>query len=290
MRQGWTIVGVLALLAGCASSPPPRAERADTHKARPFIERSAIDVPRSIPGATLVNIVREENVGLGVDAIYRIDGWQDASLDLFVFPAGNLPPDVGVRRAQEDFIASLHAARQADTFSALAIDAQQPFELDPATPITRDAHKTLISMSKGDTPLASRAWVTYRQNYFFKVRLSAPAADAARIDLIGDAIARVLLRDTRVTSIGRCGQPSISMVKELPPGQPGMLDPVSVDGRHIVLPFPPESDALARAVVTSSGRLREHGCVADALPPVADGLQRLELPFKPEDWTAAPPR
>jgi len=277
-------IAFASLAGACASTPSTQqgngAERA-------FIEESAIDVPVRIAGGELINIMRESQLALGVNAFYRLAAHPDASLDLFIYPAGNLPKALGAQRVQEEFIISLDVARRIGTFQDLVIGSQEAFAIPlvGAEPLT--GHKTTLSMRRNAQPLDSRAWVAFRQNYAFKVRLSVPAGDSAWLDGEGDAIARELLGRARASNLGGCATVNLMTIQTLPPGQPGMLDPVSEDGRVILLVSSMDEAAIKQAVSTSVARVQANGCFAHRLPDVEEGSRRFVLRFKPGDWGPA---
>lgn len=278
----WLTLFALLLLAGCASQPSRETPKAP----RDFIEESAIDMPKALAAADLINTSRAgEDVGAGVVAYYRLHEHPDVALDLFVYPAGRMPAAIGLEQAQKQFVDGLYELERMGVFEALHV-SQAPFTVPLGDGQALEARKSTLSMRKQGEDLDSRAWVTYRQHFFFKLRMSLrQGGDLARIDALGDAAARELFARAQVTSIGGCGDIQVIVVET--PLAEG-VDPVAADGSRVVMPLTLDPMLLATHIETAETRLRSAGCALKSLPATPAGFQRQTLSFKPGTWIDEP--
>lgn len=277
------LVTLCFVIAACAASPPSRPGSAGVRAPRAFIEVTAVDVPEQISGASLVNVMREADVAWGVNAFYRADALPQARFDLFVYPAGRMPAAIGARLGQDTFVGGLESMRTQEAHGRFEILGEEAFPVPVIGRPALDVFKTRLRVEINDRMHASRAYIGWRRDYFLKLRVSVPPEDEGTLDTVADAAARELFAATRIHNLGDCLRLGVHKVDVLPPGQPGVLDPVSEDGLQIVLPSSHDQSQLAAALTTSMQRLTESGCV-DKLPTVASGFKRQILRFKAEDW------
>lgn len=283
----WT--GVMMLVAGCATvAGPDGAGERDRRSQRPFIEESAVDFPDRINGATLGNVMREAETAWGVNAFYRLDALPQVRLDLFVYPAGRMSAEEGARRAQRDFIGGLEDIR-GQGLGSFEVLAEEAFPIPLSDKARLDAYKTRLRVGAQDQRRPSLAYLTWRRDYFLKLRITGDPGDEAALEGLADGMARELLSRTQIRNRGHCLGITVQTVDVLPPGQPGALDAVSADGSLIVLTTLDDKKKLGDALLVSAMRLKESGCIAeDAFPAPEAGYTRQSLRFKADDWKSGP--
>jgi hypothetical protein len=136
---------------------------------------------------------------------------------------------------------------------------------------------------------SSRAYIAWRHDHYVKLRLSAEVDDETAFDALADRSALQLLSQVQIRNRGDCLHITVHKVDALPPGQPGLADPVSEHGAHIVVLDIGNEKELANALMVSARRLQDSGCHgSDVLPDPAAGYRRQVLRFKPGDWKSAP--
>lgn len=258
--------GVLVLLAavgllGC-TTPAPRPASKPTSA---FIEETAIDVPERSGDAVLVNASRAGIVAAGIDAVYRSDRLTGASIDLFVYPAGRMQPEEGLLQGQREFRESLDEAQNQNLFHDLQVDEPEPFPFAGADGVPRSAYKNRLRFSKPQGLLESRAWLTYKQNYWFKLRMTATPELASDLDAIGDEIARDVFSRAEALSKGNCA----SITLTLPPQ--------------------PTFEQLTEAAMAGMKQRRAAGCVEKDYPELPPGYRRTVLLFEPDSWSESSP-
>ena len=257
MRWGILVLFAAAGLLGCATPAPKPASESTSA----FIEETAIDVPERSGGAVLVNTTRAGIVAAGIDAVYRDDRLPGASIDLFVYPAGRMPPEAALSLGQREFRESLDEAQSQNLFHELHVDEPESFALEEADGVHPSAYKTRMRFSKTQDLLESRVWLAYKQNYWFKLRMTAAPELASRLDALGDEIARDVLGRAEALSKGNCSSSTITL-----PPQPTVED-------------------ILLATTSEMKRLRSEGCVAKNYPELQPGYRRTVLLFEPESWS-----
>jgi hypothetical protein len=287
--RGLLLLGMLMATAGCATVAGPQAAvEGDGRDQRLFIEESAVDVPERIDGATLINVMREAETAWGINAFYRLDALPEARLDLFVYPAGRMPAEEGARRGQREFVSGLEEIRS-QGLGSVDILGEEPFPISLSDASTLDAYKTRLRVGPEDQRRPSLAYLTWRRDYFLKLRVTGEAGGEAALERVADEVARQLLPRAEIRHVGNCLGITIQKVDVLPPGQPGMRDAVSADGTHIIVLTLDDERTLAQALVVSAMRLKESGCIAEnRFPAPAQGYKRQTLRFKPGDWKDTP--
>jgi hypothetical protein len=249
------------MIALVACGTTQRATRTDEGR-KPFITESVIDVPEQARSAILVSFDRLGSAGEGVMARYRSPELGDAPVDLFVYPAGRMPAEQALQIGVEAFGASVRYAEQQGSYRDVVIKQPAPFAVawDGGAPIP--ARKVALQMRDEGGVLLSRAWIAYKQNYWFKLRITVSPASAPVLDSAGDAIAGDLLARARAFSKGACADRTIT------------LNAADLD----------DGATVADAILEAASRLEREGCAASDFPDPASGFRRTRLPFPPDAW------
>jgi hypothetical protein len=254
------VIFIFLALAACSANKRSTVRPENTE---PYITESAIDVPEATGAATLVNATRLGEVSEGIQAMYRPNRLSDGVVDFFIYPAGSMSEIVGLAKGVEGFRKSLADAERYGIFSGVNVDATQAFAVvrEDGSPLV--ASKLRLHFTKEGAAFESRAWIAYKQNYWFKLRMSAPVALASNLDDIGDAFARDLFRLAQARSKGACGQVSIT------------------------LPAQPTQEQLVEGTLAAMQELNRKGCVTKDYPALEPGFRRTLLPF-PLDACTSP--
>ncbi|GEM_PF-2690078 len=254
----WIVLATLVGLAACAAQTPSSVRKAADEQ---YIEETAVDVPEVAGAAVLVNATRAGTVDAGIEASYRADRLPDGSIDLFIYPAGRMPEETGLDRGTRGFLDSLAEAKQYGVFDDLQVDPTQAFPSVREDDSALGANKVRLRFSRNGAALESRAWIAYKQNYWFKLRMTATPSFGAELDALGDVVARDLFRLARATSKGACS----SMTITLPPS--------------------PSPQQVLDAATDAMRKQDLLGCVPKDYPETKPGFRRAILPFPPGSWS-----
>lgn len=278
MHLGYLLIAFW--LSGCATTPTASSVKSEKKSFGIFISETVVDVPKSIVGADLVNTIRDTNPGEGVTAIYRFNDAPDLRADLFVYPAGSLSYAEGSRIGQQHFIASMHAAKNADVYEDVEVLEESAFALNiPEAPVV--AYKTVLRVKFNGEQAESLAYLAWKQNYFFKLRITASGPKPRDFDRIADEAARDALVRAIALSRGDCAHIDI----KLSDAETSSAQQVSDNGAHIVLPKNYTVDQMKDVMLVSMQRMQATGCIAEKpFPEVMQGFQRQTLRFKAGDW------
>ena len=257
----WIALVLFLCVAACSAQKPstvrPPADE-------PYIIETAIDVPEAAGSAVIVNASRMGQVSEGIQASYRAERLPHAAIDLFVYPAGRMPEEDGLARGVNEFRQSIADAERLGIFKDAKMEQDRDFPSKREDDSPLAASKLKLRFEKNGAPLESRAWIAYKQNYWFKVRISASPELATELDEAGDEIAHDLFQQSQALSKGACGQVTIT------------------------LPPKPTQDQFVEATLEAMHRLQHEGCVQDDYPELEPGKRRTLLPFPPDAWSASP--
>lgn len=276
----------LSLLLACAMGlgpvAPTLAKDAPQAKQRPLITQSHVIAPRTI-GAFRLKETRYKPEQKAAGAMFRYAAIPEPELsaDVFVYPAGRLPQAEAVKRGMADFHASLQSASEAGFFHNLKLVDEQPFPLKPgaagksdnpleavvaaAEPVGRRIDMTL-EVGDARMPLRSRGYLFHKNLYFYKVRVSVPAAamDAQAFGEFADHAARTLAERVDTINIGGCGD-----------------DPVYVDKKA-------DGDAAALALITQVVQRNQENCRSKInnteLAKLTKGAETVTIKYSANDW------
>ncbi len=277
------MLALSAITAGLlAIAPTGHARESSVQGKRPLIVQSHIAAPRSIGAFRLEETTyRPEQKAAGAMFRYAAVPEPELSADLFVYPAGRQPQADAVKRGMADFHDSLQSAEQAGFFRNLKISDEVPFPLSPmasaksdnaldavvtaAEPVGRRIDMTL-EVGEANTPLRSRGYLFYKNLYFYKVRVSVPAAamDAQAFGEFADHAARTLAERVDTINIGGCGD-----------------DPVYVDKKA-------DGDAAALALITQVVQRNQENCRSKInnteLAKLTKGAETVTIKYSANDW------
>lgn len=254
----WIMLLLVAGLVACGT--PREATRAAARK--PFITETVIDVPEQALAARLVTFDRLGSAGEGVMARYTLGELAEAPLDLFIYPAGRMPSDEALRLGTEAFLASVAHAEEQGVYGDVVVEEPVPFAATWQDGAELPARRIALRMTDRGGALVSRTWLTYKQNYWFKLRATTHSGAAALLDREGDAIARDLFARAEAVSRGSCSDATIT------------LDRAALDDEATVV------DALLEAAAA----LRKGGCINSGFPKPDSGFRRTRLPFPADAW------
>ena len=306
MRFNLVTIAGMMLLTGCAThTAAPQPAQTQTPKPvlleQPFIERSAIFFPEKSATFTLANTHQYDNSMLGV-ALHYVEANAAASrIDIFVFPYGRAPAtrvlDDGVRIIRNEIervqASGLYTGVKFGSTEDATVVGSRAAQLPGnvmAPQITIPGRRFPIAFVMDSKTYSSIAYMFYRYLYFIEVRISLPTDSAIRPESIGEKLTTEVVSHIRIDNAGSCGGPIHAVeVKQLPEGQPGTADPVSVDGyTFLVLPNATK-EQLEQEMLTSFFRVNEGGCssgkIEDDKEKPRAGERVLWLKFTKGDWT-----
>lgn len=232
------------IIAGCALFFGTLAH-GDTEAAgkrgsdRAFIEETRIAAPKRVGEfvleGTRFDEATKEN---GVQVRYALSSHPDIRFDLFIFPAGDMPHDKAVGRAVDEFVAGLEGAQKQGYFEDLRILDTSDFRIDPAQgdgesrivasdpaitellnprPIVGKRldlrYRSHPSDGTESTPMLSRGYLFHKQLYYFKGRITTPAAQISAEDFasLSDRAMRELVPAVVASNIGGCAEVTIEL-------------------------------------------------------------------------------
>ncbi|MCK9538991.1 hypothetical protein [Dokdonella sp.] len=258
MRPWIPALLALALLGCSATQPVTRNDGSKT----PFITETMIEVPEQARTGRLLWFNRAGTAGAGVQARYLVPELPDVPIDLFIYPAGRMPADRALQLGVEAFRASVAYAERQGSYHDAVIRPPAPFAVAWADGTPIPARKLTLEMSDEGGALLSRAWIAYKQNYWFKLRITAPPALAAKLDTQGDVLARDLFSHSQALSKGACGDVTVT------------IDPDQLES----------AEAFMEAVLAAGKELERDGCAGNEYPQPTPGSRSLRLPFPPDAW------
>ena len=113
---------------------------------RPFIEQSLIAAPRQVGEFELEGHRYDpESRYAGVNFRYRLPAHPELRIDIFVYPAGQMPEQDAVKLGMETFVATLEEAVRQQYFDRFELVGRDAFEIMPAVKgdaVKRDAIKS----------------------------------------------------------------------------------------------------------------------------------------------------
>ncbi len=145
LALGLSSTGVTAI-AEARDKAPSQAE------ARAFIEQTRIAAPKRVGEFVLGKTEYDpETKSSGAFLRYDIPDRPDLHIDLFIYPAGDLPHDDAVKAGMKDFRASLDAAAKAGYYDDLRVLDTTDFEIPPP-PAATDEVATPSDASGSTSP------------------------------------------------------------------------------------------------------------------------------------------
>ena len=137
------------------ASGKQRGKAISEDESRPYIEQTRIAAPKQVAEFVLGETKYDpETKSSGALLRYGIPDRPDLHIDLFVYPAGDLPHDAAVKAGMKDFRASLDAAAKAGYYDDLRVLDTTDFEIPP--PPTATDEVATPSDASGSTSPADR--------------------------------------------------------------------------------------------------------------------------------------
>jgi hypothetical protein len=209
---------------------------------RPFVEATRIAAPKQVGEFTLEGTrFDEETKENGAQIRYSLSAHPDIRFDLFVFPAGEMPQEKAVARAVEEFVGGLEGAQRQGYFEDLRILDTADFRIEPArtsdVPEAAADHPLVEALLTPDpivgkrldlryrsrqgregetTPMMSRGYLFHKQLYYFKGRITVPAAQIAPEEFasLSDRAMRELVPAVVVSNVGECAEVTIAIPRD----------------------------------------------------------------------------
>ena len=135
LPHAWSARLAIALAMAMLAAPAAVHAKKDTGKAdeRPFIEQSLIAAPKRIGEFELEGHRYDpDNKSAGVAFRYRLPAHPELRIDLFVYPAGQMPEQEAVKAGMEPFLATLEEAVRQQYYDRFELVGRDAFEIVPA--------------------------------------------------------------------------------------------------------------------------------------------------------------
>lgn len=240
MRKLLTLT--LALACGIAGA----ATAEDAAKAKPFISETYVIAPKQIAGFTLEDTHFEPaEKANGVSLRYFDPEQKQIRVDLFVYPAGKMPSDQAIERGTKDLLESFKQGEELGYYSNVEIldntsfdvqktdadkpagdmptklsdlhlDKEQKSELPPglemllrpADPIKGRRIKMKYTYRPVNYQMRSRAYLFYKQLYYFKGRISVAETDIDEeaFSAFSDRAMTQLVPAIEALNVGSCAE------------------------------------------------------------------------------------
>lgn len=207
-----TCMLVIAMALAIASQPAGAKGRKDKEETQPFIVETRISAPKRVGEFMLEQSAYDPaSKYAGASFRYLLPQYPEIRFDLFVYPAGDMPPDTALKAGMKAFVESFDAGVKLKYYNDLEIVDTVAFDILPKgfkpaaqdkesaesadvsskTDVQRD---TVLDAALAPKPLAgkridlryrlnmeetgdmirmrSRGYLFYKQLYFFKGRIS----------------------------------------------------------------------------------------------------------------------
>jgi hypothetical protein len=300
----------LSLALGIAVAPAAAKEATKTSKdadaEQPFIAETRIVAPRRVGDFALEQTRYDDKTKYaGVALRYAHADHPEIRIDLFVYPAGDIPVERALKTELKDFRESLQSGVKLGYFSDLRELGVDDFEIRPeptaetgdapqaGTPAADNAsapdataplpgkrlrlHYMFVDPESGERhPMRSRGYLAYRQLYYFKARITAAESqvDEDTFSAVADRAMRTLTLAVQAYNIGACAEKSFVL------GPMPAKDAVDLD------------DALLKALLGDPDTPNTDNCRARLDPEEwakvsADAFVET-ITFTAEDWGGTP--
>lgn len=153
-------LALIVLVAGLSIAIAPasakwREEAASDTTSRPFVEQTRIAAPKRVGEFVLEDADYDpETKSSGTLLRYVVNDHPELHIDLFVYPAGDMPHDDAVKAGMKEFQASLDAAVKAGYYSDLRVLDTTDFEIAPSPAATDEPPASSSAASPSDDPKA----------------------------------------------------------------------------------------------------------------------------------------
>lgn len=283
---------------------PVTAGEHDADAPQPFVARTHVVVPKQVGDFTLESTSYDpDNRLAGVGARFAHPRHPETRFDVYVYPAGQMEPEIAIEQGMKAFLESLeYASAQGGAYRDLEVIERSPFALDPTKEagdiefgkgldnpfvqaILADAvsgsrlasvpgERLELSMTHATSqmPLRSRGYLFYRQLYYFKGRISAADdyIDEASFDALADGAIRTLVPAISALNVGSCA------TIHVPVGDPEDEDAAA--------------DAGTQALIRGLARVQASNCTGEAkddrLAELARDAVIVTIEFNPGEWSA----
>lgn len=244
-----TVITLAMWTMALAATPADAKKRASTEESRTFIERTRIAAPKRV-GEFLLDETEYDprQKAAGAALRYTLPDHPELRIDLFVYPAGEMPQQTALKQGMATFRESLGAAVKAGFYSDLQAGEPTTFEIPPADGTTDGTTSgqadeapadpelaAMITAALGPKPIAgeridlqyrmpvetrgepvpmrSRGYLFYRQLYYVKSRISAAQSqiDQPTFDALSDRAMRELVPAVMISNVGSCAKNTISV-------------------------------------------------------------------------------
>ena len=240
LRRNATVAMTLALAYLWAGMPMASAKEAKKSAPdRAFIESSLISAPKRQGDFVLEQSLYDpDNKHSGAAFRYIHPDHEAVRLDIFVYPAGEMPADQALERGMDDFIRSFDAGVQMKYYHDLTITGRERFDIVPApsNAISKDTdmppalraalmkkpiegerldlrYRIHIEDTGENVMMRSRGYLFYKKLYFFKGRISAAETlvDQATYNALTDRAMRELVQAIEVRNVGSCARNELTI-------------------------------------------------------------------------------
>lgn len=206
---------------------------------RAFIETSLISAPKRAGDFVLEQSKydpKSKHAGAGFRYVHP--EYKAIRVDVFVFPAGDLPEAEAMTHGMNDFMKSFDAGVQMKYYHDLTVVGREPFVIQPESTSAPDADKDAspeLLAALADRPytgervdlryrihmedtdenvmMRSRGYLFYKQLYFFKGRISVAESllDQTTYNALTDQAMRDFVRTIEVRSVGDCARKELTV-------------------------------------------------------------------------------
>lgn len=300
LALGLLITGVPAI-AEARDKAPSQAE------ARAFIEQTRIAAPKRVGEFVLDETEYDaKHKGAGAALRYALPEHPELRIDMFVYPAGEMPPGTAMQQGMAEFQDTFEAAVKAGFYRDLQAGEPTDFEIQPAPQASaedrterkagsKDADAALedkidallgpkpiagrridlhyrmpVETQDEPVPMRSRGFLFYRQLYYVKGRVSAAESqiDQAGFEALGDRAMRELVPAIVISNIGGCASTRIT------------LDPKQRDEEAMMLQI--------LNSVAAAGEKRCFESIEKAAKDEPQGATIVVIDYDPSDWGGTP--
>lgn len=153
-------IALIVFVAGLSIAVEPasakrRDKAASDTASRPFVEQTRIAAPKRVDDFVLEEATYDpETKSAGALLRYAITDRPGLYIDLFVYPAGDLPHEDAVKAGMKEFRASLDAAVKAGYYDDLRVLDTTDFEIPPPPAATDEPPASSSPLPPSDDPKA----------------------------------------------------------------------------------------------------------------------------------------